>query len=150
MLKTQTLLETDISRLWVIKKFGPDLYDGLADLPLVIEPPIMIRGNKCIQHRDIGFFSDSSVGYRYSGQIAPSIPLSPNPILVNTINDVNEVLETSFNGILVNRYTDGSKYIGAHSDDESKLDQKKKTVASLAYGQLGSLGLGTSILRSLS
>lgn len=134
MLKTRTLFETDISKLWVIEKFGPDLFDGLVDLPLVFEPPIMVRGTQCIQHRNIGFFSDSSQGYRYSGQIAPSIPLAPNPILVNTIHDVNEVLETSFNGILVNRYTNGSKYIGAHSDDESKLDQKRKTVASLAYG----------------
>jgi alkylated DNA repair dioxygenase AlkB len=39
-----------------------------------------------------------------------------------------------FNGILVNRYTCGSDYISAHSDDESKLD--KVGVVSVSYGAM--------------
>ena len=39
---------------------------------------------------------------------------------------------TTFNGILVNKYMDGNDYIGAHSDDETKLDGLG--VVSISYG----------------
>jgi alkylated DNA repair dioxygenase AlkB len=35
---------------------------------------------------------------------------------------VNEVYQSEFNGVLVNKYESGSEYIGKHSDDERTLD----------------------------
>lgn len=87
---------------------------------LLVNPPIQIYGKTVYQHRSIGFFSNTSIGYRYSGQIAKSQPLSSN--LENLLNQVNQLYGANFNGILINRYNNGKDYIGAHSDDESNLD----------------------------
>jgi alkylated DNA repair dioxygenase AlkB len=70
-------------------------------------------------HRSVGFFSDESEGYRYSGQLAASQPLPD--FLAKLLNKVNTRFGTDFNGILVNRYEDGTETIGAHSDDEKGL-----------------------------
>ena len=32
-------------------------------------PEIIVYGKKCKQHRNVGFFSDESSGYRYSNRI---------------------------------------------------------------------------------
>lgn len=128
-------LETKRSCLWTQAHFTRDMYDELKDLVLEIEPPNMMYGKTVRQRRDIGFFSDASAGYRYSGQIMVSKPLSSVPALASLLKEVNATLDTSFNGILVNRYADGTKYIGAHSDDERDLDKSgKNRVASIAYG----------------
>ena len=63
-----------------------------------------------------------------------SQPLSSSKLLVNLLNQVNTSLKTKFNGILINHYKNGDKYIGAHSDDETALDKSKGMVASLAFG----------------
>jgi alkylated DNA repair dioxygenase AlkB len=87
-----------------------------------------------MRRRNIGFFSDESAGYKYSGQMSASIPLSQAPIIKTLLDGVNVSLNTKFNGILVNQYTDGTKYIGAHSDDESALDKTSNRVASISFG----------------
>jgi len=109
------------SKLWVIE--------------LNEEPEIIIMGKKCYQRRNVGFFSNESTGYKYSGQISKSIPLNKSPILEWILPQINLALNTNFNGILVNSYKNGEKYIGAHSDDENGLDNNcLKTVVSIAYG----------------
>lgn len=86
---------------------------------LIIRPQIRVYGKICHQNRNIGFFSDDSIGYRYSGQLARSQPLTEN--LKALIDVINEKTGSNFNGILVNEYLDGTNCIGAHSDDESGL-----------------------------
>lgn len=87
---------------------------------LLERPEIMIFGKVAHQHRNIGFFSNTSVGYEYSNRVAPSQPLTP--ALEKLLDVTNELYHASFNGILINEYTDGSDYIGAHSDEEKNLD----------------------------
>ena len=82
-------------------------------------PIIKVYGKIMHQNRNVGFFSDTSRGYTYSGQLALSKPLTIN--LKKLLNVVNQMYNTNFNGILVNQYMNGSDYIGAHSDDESGL-----------------------------
>jgi alkylated DNA repair dioxygenase AlkB len=100
--------------------------DGL----LMHNPEIYVYGKKCNQHRSIGFFSNESIGYRYSGQLAESIRLTPNTELL--LNYVNSTLTSDFNGILVNKYANGEDYIGKHSDDEKCLSNSG--VVSISYG----------------
>src|ERR1700690_1175350 len=100
-----TLLKTPSSKFWVIDNFSDDLYPLLKTLPIMREPIIRIGGKVCHQRRDIGFFSDESKGYRYSGQIAKSLPLKDHHFLVKVLNKVNRYLNTKFNGILVNQYS---------------------------------------------
>lgn len=97
---------------------------AVKDLELAKNPPIMIHGKQAKQHRDIGFFSDVSKGYYYSGQLMPSQPLTA--MLTELLTLVNQKFcpfETNrkYNGILINRYENGNNYIGAHSDNEKDL-----------------------------
>lgn len=128
------LLQTEKSSLWSIPNFIEDVYNEIKDIPLVKEPPIVVRGKTCRQRRDVGFYSDTSTGYRYSGQVTSVFSLKDVPILCEIIQLVNQELGTTFNGILINKYKNGEKYISAHSDSETGLDKKNKTVASIAFG----------------
>ena len=101
-----------------------------VDLNLTKNPSIIVFGKKCKQHRSIGFFSNQSIGYFYSGQILKSIPLSK--YTTELLKQVNLIYKSDFNGILVNKYIDGNDKIGAHSDNEDNLD--KIGVVAISYG----------------
>lgn len=91
-----------------------------VDSKLLERPEIKLYGKICRQNRSIGFFSNTSIGYSYSGQLAKSQPVSSN--LQELLEIINKRFDTDFNGILVNRYASGCESIGAHSDDERFLD----------------------------
>lgn len=93
-------------------------------------PTIIVFDKICKQNRDVGFFSNDSKGYLYSKKLMVSKPLSSamNELLVS----INIMLGTQYNGILVNKYNDGTDYIGAHSDSEIGLDTIG--VVSISYG----------------
>ena len=93
-------------------------------------PEIIVYGKPCKQHRNVGFFSNESIGYKYSKKLMASKPLSTS--LSDLIVAINKMLGTQFNGILVNKYLDGNDYIGAHSDDETGLDGLG--VVAISYG----------------
>jgi len=99
---------------------------------LIKNPKIIVYGRNCRQNRSVGFFSDSSNGYKYSNQIMKSQKLTP--VFKRLLEDVNKRYGTSFNGILLNMYENGSEYIGKHRDDESGLDTNKKAIGSISYG----------------
>jgi alkylated DNA repair dioxygenase AlkB len=83
--------------------------------------------------RDVGFFSDVSQGYKYSGNTLPAQKLSDYPVLAGILGKVNELTKSDFNAILVNRYANGDDYIGAHSDDEKSL--RTNGVVTISIGQ---------------
>ena len=97
---------------------------------LLIKPPIQLYGKTVYQQRSIGFFSDESIGYYYSGQLANAKPLQQHSFELMKI--INSRFSTKYNGILVNKYDDGNNYIGDHSDDEKNLD--KGGVIAISYG----------------
>tara|TARA_X000001036_G_scaffold33877_1_gene27658 strand:+ start:3464 stop:4147 length:684 start_codon:yes stop_codon:yes gene_type:complete len=101
----------------------PDLeaFRDAAKPQLQIKPALgMLYGKMAYQQRNIGFFSDESIGYFYSKQVARSKPLGE--LGHRVLAAVNAQYGAQFNGILVNEYPDGSHYISAHSDDETGLD----------------------------
>jgi alkylated DNA repair dioxygenase AlkB len=129
-----TLIQTEKSYLTVkeFKESLPLLTSCINEIEnsLEIRPEVMLYGKILNQNRDVAFFSNTSIGYKYSGKLMASKPLTPH---INTlINTINELYKSQFNGILVNRYIDGTNYIGAHSDDESGLDASG--VVALSYG----------------
>jgi alkylated DNA repair dioxygenase AlkB len=97
---------------------------------LIENPHIYIYGKKAIQHRSIGFYSNTSIGYYYSRQLARSQTLTVP--LQQLLDLINTKFDTDFNGILVNKYPDGNNYIGKHSDDEKSLSNIG--VVSISYG----------------
>lgn len=132
--KIETLIETEKSSLWIVKNYTDDIYEKIKDISLEEKPPIILMGKKLKQRRDVGFFSDVSGGYKYSGAFMKSMPLTP--FLSHVLKSVNKSLQTNFNGILVNSYLNGDEYLSAHSDNEEFLDKKNKMVAGLAYGAI--------------
>ena len=88
---------------------------------LLEKPPIKMRGKTVHQQRDVGFISNESIGYYYSGQLAKSKPMKPN--CLKLIKLINERFGTKYNGILINRYNGGKNYISDHSDDEKNIDE---------------------------
>jgi alkylated DNA repair dioxygenase AlkB len=86
---------------------------------LLIHPPIFIYGKQCSQARNIGFFSDTSLGYKYSNQLAKSQPLTL--ALKNLLDEINKLFSSNFNGILVNEYINGeARY--------ASFDQREKII----------------------
>lgn len=130
-----TIIKTEKSFLNIYN--ASEEYNDLMELciaeiidKLLENPKINIYGKSAIQHRSIGFFSNDSIGYYYSGQLAKSQSLSENLSIL--LNKINNMFGAKFNGILVNKYLNGNDYIGAHSDDETSLD--KCGVVCISYG----------------
>ena len=104
---------------------SPDPAQLIGQMPLIQNPKLKIFGKEATSHRSIGFFSNQSEGYKFSGQLMKSQPLLPE--LIEIMDRVNSTLatpesgQTPYNGILVNYYANGSEYISAHSDAETEL-----------------------------
>jgi len=99
---------------------------------LHIRPEIMLYGKIVSQNRDVGFFSNTSAGYMYSGKLMHSQPLTPS--LTKLLDVINTLFNAQFNGILINRYDNGNNYIGAHSDSEIGIDPVG--VVAISYGSV--------------
>jgi len=91
-----------------------------VDSKLLYNPPIIVYGKEVIQRRNVGFFSNDSIGYYYSKKLLKSQPLTDN--LNELLDLINDFFSCDFNGILVNKYKDGSDYVGLHTDDEDNLE----------------------------
>lgn len=102
-------------------------------LALNEHPTFKMFGSICTMHRSIGFYSDESTGYKFSGVTFKSSSLSAESKLMGILTQVNDMLGTDFNGILINYYKDGTDYISAHADDERELS-KGGIVAAISLG----------------
>lgn len=132
---SETKIETEKSKL-ILHQLPTDILDTIK---MAIEeskdklnktPKIFVFGKECKQHRNVGFFSNESIGYKYSGRLASSKELSTS--LKTILEYVNGYFNTDYNGILINEYIDGTDYISAHSDDETYLSDNG--VVMISYG----------------
>lgn len=125
-----TPVKTELSELRLYD-LAPEWTARLESLAPTLEldhhPEVVVYGKVCHQRRSIGFYSDTSIGYKYSGQIARSRPLSPT--LAELLDYINTMFGADYNGILVNKYESGEEYIGQHSDDEANLNPEIGVVA---------------------
>tara|TARA_B110000467_G_C18228399_1_gene427209 strand:+ start:166 stop:738 length:573 start_codon:yes stop_codon:yes gene_type:complete len=127
------VIKTDNSYLHIAQYPNKELIDqSVIDIMNKLDenPPIKLFGKICHQRRSVGFFSDDSIGYRYSNQISRS--KSMTPALSKLLEHVNSIYDTRYNGILVNKYNTGEDYISAHSDNEVNLDDSG--VVAISYG----------------
>lgn len=92
-----------------------------------IEPKIIVYGKECRQPRDVQFRSDESKGYFYSNQVMESQPLTAE--MKQLMDLVNAAFGARYNGILINRYKNGTKTVGAHADSETGLNAVAGVVA---------------------
>lgn len=132
----ETLLQTPTSALQVclLPENMVELMNecvNTVDAELESNPEVMVYGRVCHQHRCVGFYSNTSFGYRYSGIVAESKHL--HPCLEALLQYVNEAFQSEYNGILINKYVSGEDYIGKHSDNELGLGKNCEVLA-LSYG----------------
>jgi len=130
----ETIIKTDKSSLNIGTFEDIDLVLNCVndiETDLEIRPFIKLYGKKVHQNRNVGFFSDTSVGYKYSNKMMTSKPLSLN--LKTLLDTINTLFSSNYNGILVNEYSNGNDYIGAHSDDEIRINSDIGVV-SLSFG----------------
>lgn len=128
-------LTTDKSTLFDIVDFvdSDALLPLLMDLPYEHHPEARVRGMIVHQRRDIVFYSNESKGYKYAGQLMASTCFSDETQwLLDLMERANSALDTHYNGILINKYVDGSDYVSAHSDDERGLSNGQ--VAAISVG----------------
>jgi alkylated DNA repair dioxygenase AlkB len=94
----------------------------LAHQETEIEPQFRMGPKICTMHRNVLLLADpeDTVGYFYSGTVAPSV--KPGPAAIAFQKYVNEKMKVVSNGMLINIYDDGTKYISPHSDNEKNLD----------------------------
>lgn len=97
------------------------------DNDLEQDPKFTMFNRICTQHRNVGFFSDTVSTYRYSGRDHRAAPMTYK--LQAILNQVNLIIKSDFNSILINKYKDGNDYISAHSDDEKTIDQAHGVVS---------------------
>lgn len=65
-------------------------------------PPIKVYGKDCRQRRCIGFFSNESMGYKYSSQISLSKPFTKSlNLLLSDINNYNGILVKNTNMVKI-------------------------------------------------
>lgn len=103
-----------------------DVLEALNSVELNKKPQIVVFGRKCRQQRDVRFFSKrkddgtfEADGYRYSGQLAQ--PHDMPGEMQELFSLVNDTYGENFNGVLMNRYNNGSEYISAHADANENL-----------------------------
>ncbi len=143
------IISTDSSSL-VIHSLKDNNYivdNSVGDIKSLLNdyPEIIVYGKKCLQRRSIGFFSDESLGYKYSGKIEKSQPLTKNLKLL--LNYINKKFESDFNGILVNKYNNGNDYISDHSDNEKEISDKG--VISVSYGAVRKFRIRNKITKKI-
>jgi alkylated DNA repair dioxygenase AlkB len=130
----EKLIETEKSSLQFGMFENQDLIEQCiletSDL-LQVKPPLVIFGKPACQPRNVGFFSDISIGYKYSTTIMKSKPLTDG--LKEMLEIINNLFpNANFNGILINTYQDGNDNIGKHSDNEKDLSSIG--VVAISYG----------------
>ena len=132
-----TIIKTKNSELnlYDLDKYVLDLMSDIVDEikdRLIKNPEIKIYGKTAYQRRSVGFFSDESIGYKYSWKFMKSQFLSEG--LKYLLEYINVKFKSDFNGVLVNYYINGNEYIGKHSDDEKSLDNIG--VIMISYGAI--------------
>ena len=130
------VLRTDKSAL-VLHDLTPEICELIrtcieaVDSELDVNPEIVVFGKVCHQNRSVGFYSDTSKGYKYSSRLTAAKKM--HPCLRELLIYINDKFDYDYNGILINKYSGGGDYIGKHSDDEIGLDTRVGVVA-LSYG----------------
>lgn len=103
----------------------------IADVPWR-EEKVVVWGKSHLQPRLIAWFGDVNSTYSYSG-----IRLSPQPwtpILLGVRNNVETLVGSRFNSVLLNYYRDQRDSMGFHSDDEPELGDRP-VIASVSLGE---------------
>ena len=92
---------------------------------------LIVFGKKYLEPRETALYGNTGVKYGYSGIENESKYWLP---FLEEIRDrIQEVTESSFNSVLLNRYRDEKDSVAWHADDEPELGDSP-TIASASFG----------------
>lgn len=94
------------------------------------QEPIKIFGKSILQPRLTAYYGTEA--YKYSGITMQPLPW--NTPLLEIKEKIEPLVNTEFNGVLLNLYRHGQDSMGWHSDDEKEL-AKDSVIASLSLGE---------------
>lgn len=94
------------------------------------QEPIKIFGKSVLQPRLTAYYGTQA--YTYSGVTMQPLPWNEPLLQIEQI--IEPLVNTQFNGVLLNLYRNGQDYMGWHSDDEHEL-AKGSPIASLSFGE---------------
>jgi len=129
----KSIIKTKDSSLQLGMFSDPQLIDKCVEetVRLLEKPSLKLFGKDVRQPRNVGFFSDTSIGYKNSTTMMAAKPLTDG--LKEMLQIVNEMFPMgNFNGVLVNTYQNGLDNIGKHRDNEKLLSPVG--VVSISYG----------------
>ena len=102
------------------------------------ESKVLIRGQYIDIPRTQTAYGDPGTYYKFSGNVVKAKNWLEKGLIESILQDIVHKLEiycgTKFNFVLINKYADGTKYIGFHSDDEKDLGPEPK-IAGVSFGQ---------------
>ncbi|KAA8733688.1 alpha-ketoglutarate-dependent dioxygenase AlkB [Acinetobacter qingfengensis] len=90
-----------------------------------------IYGNHYITTRQMVWFGDQDYQYVYAGISRQAQQW--NSVILQLKQQIEALLQISFNSCLANLYLDGTQGVSWHQDDEPSLGQQS-TIASLSFG----------------
>ncbi|KAG9121461.1 hypothetical protein FRC07_002581 [Ceratobasidium sp. 392] len=104
-------------------------YEELNNLDTWYRPTLKVYGRDVIQSRTIAAYATSpALTVKYSGH-----PVQLHTTYPPTLRKIQDMVESqlgvTFNHVMLNRYEDGSVYIGKHSDTK-----ENKVIASVSLG----------------
>lgn len=103
------------------------------------ESKVLILGKYIDIPRTQTAYGDPGTFYKFAGNVVYAKNWLNNGPVENIVRDIGEKLElysgTKFNFVLINRYKNGSQYIGFHSDDEEGLGDEPK-IAGVSFGAI--------------
>jgi len=92
---------------------------------------IIVFGKKYLEPRQTAWYGNAGIKYSYSGIERESKFWTP---FLEEIRDrIQEVTESSFNSVLLNRYRNEEDSVAWHADDEQELGDSP-TIASVSFG----------------
>lgn len=96
---------------------------------------VMMYGRRIVTARQMAWYGDAGLHYRYSGITRQPLPWSPLLVQIRTQVQARlaPAVPVSFNSCLLNRYEDGRQGMSWHADDEPELGAAP-VIASLSLG----------------
>jgi alkylated DNA repair dioxygenase AlkB len=102
----------------------------LADVPWQHDK-VTIFGKTHITDREVAWFGEEGLMYKYSGHTRKPLPFSPALDMLR--QRAAEVTGSMYNSCLINLYHSGKEGMGWHADNEKEI-MKNSSIASISLG----------------
>jgi alkylated DNA repair dioxygenase AlkB len=92
---------------------------------------VVIFGKRIVTAREVAWYADDGISYRYSGTTKPGLAWTPELLTLKSLAE--SLTGHTYNSCLLNHYHDGSEGMGWHSDDEKSI-VGDSAIASISLG----------------